>query len=135
MKRPRVFALVGVFGVVATLAAASAQKVLPTPYKLGTFAQGNRTFLGLVLNDTIVLDLSKANSSVPSDMKALLQRFDELAPALATLAASAAASAAKPANAYQVSALKTLPPVMPANMLNAAVNYTEHAMEMAGQRS
>jgi hypothetical protein len=32
-----------------------------TPFKLGTLAQGDRTFIGLVLNDSLVVDLSKAD--------------------------------------------------------------------------
>jgi 2-keto-4-pentenoate hydratase/2-oxohepta-3-ene-1,7-dioic acid hydratase in catechol pathway len=52
----------------------------------------------------------------------------------ARLAAIAAAAApARPAGAMELSGLKTLPPVMPQNILNAAANYTEHAQEMAGR--
>ena len=59
-----------------------------TPYKLGTFAQGERTFIGLVLDDTLVLDLAQANQAfekekpsgakvaIRGDMKALLAAYD-----------------------------------------------------------
>jgi 2,4-diketo-3-deoxy-L-fuconate hydrolase len=99
------------------------------PYKLGAFSQGSRTFLGLVLNDSLVVDLSKADPSIPAEMKAVLERYAELRPKLSSIAASAAAR--RPAHAYDVQSLKTLPPVVPQNMLNAAVNYTEHAQEMS----
>lgn len=96
-----------------------------TAFKLGTFAQADRTFLGLVLNDSVVIDLSKADPSLPSDMKQLIERYDSLRPRLADVAA-------RKTGGISVSAVKTLPPVMPQNILNAAVNYTEHAQEMAG---
>jgi 2-keto-4-pentenoate hydratase/2-oxohepta-3-ene-1,7-dioic acid hydratase in catechol pathway len=108
-----------------------AQATATNPYKLGTFAQGNRTFVGLVLNDTVAVDLSKADASLPTDMKTLLERYDSVRSKLASIAASA--SATRPAHAYDISSLKTLPPLMPQNILNAAVNYVEHAKEMQGR--
>jgi 2-keto-4-pentenoate hydratase/2-oxohepta-3-ene-1,7-dioic acid hydratase in catechol pathway len=113
--------------------AALAAQARDTPYKLGTFAQGERTFLGLVLGDEQVIDLSQADSTLPSDMKALLQRYDSLQPRLAKLASTVGATKSNPPFVYSVRTLKTLPPVMPQNILNAAVNYTEHAREMAGR--
>src|SRR5687767_13594375 len=102
------------------LTAMTGQTPRDTPYKLGTFQQGERSFVGLVLNDAVVLDLSKADPSLPSDMTALLRGYDALQPRLASLAASAAAN--RPPQAYDVATLKTQPPVMPQNVLNAAVN-------------
>ena len=116
----------------AAVAALTAQ-ARDTPYKLGTFAQGERTFLGLVLGDEQVIDLSKADSTLPSDMKALLERYDSLQARLAKLASTVTATSSHPSFVYSVRTLKTLPPVMPQNILNAAVNYTEHAREMAGR--
>jgi len=104
---------------------ATAQPSKPVAFKLGTFAQGDRTFLGMVLNDARVIDLSKADASLPTDMKVLLERYESLRPTLQQIAAKAA-------DAVEVKTLKTLPPVIPQNILNAAVNYTEHAQEMAG---
>lgn len=118
----------------AALSVVSAQTPETTAYKLGTFAQGDRTFVGLVLNDAVVVDLSKADPSLPADMKALLQRYDTVQARLASIAASIPAAVGnRPAHAYDVKSVKTLPPVVPQNMLNAAVNYTEHAQEMAGR--
>src|SRR4029450_11078363 len=43
-----------------------------------------------------------------------------------------AQTAPRPAYVYEVSALKTMPPIMyPTTMLNVAVNYAEHGAEMA----
>ena len=95
-----------------------------SPFKLGTFAQGDRTFLGLVLNDTQVIDLSKADASLPTEMKVLLERYDTVRSKLQQIAS-------RKTGAMDIKTVKTLPPVMPQNMLNAAVNYTEHAQEMA----
>jgi 2-keto-4-pentenoate hydratase/2-oxohepta-3-ene-1,7-dioic acid hydratase in catechol pathway len=115
-----------------------------TPFKLGTFAQGDRTFIGLVLNDSTVLDLAAANLvyekqnasatrlAPPAEMKQLIAAYDT-GGWKARLAAIAAASQSRPAAALDVKTLKTLSPVMPQNILNAAVNYTEHEKEMAGR--
>ena len=110
----------------------SAQTSGVVPYKLGTFAQGDRTFVGLVLNDSVVVDLSKADGSLAVDMKTLLERYDTMRSRLASIAAQAAAT--RPAHAYDVKSLKILPPVMPRNILNAAVNYVEHGKELEGSR-
>ncbi len=116
-----------------------------TPYKLGTFQQRGRTFVGLVLNDTMVLDLAQANQAfeqanpsapkvaLPREMKPLLAAYGTANVAARLGAIASAAAAQRPAYAQDVKALKTLPPVMPQNILNAAVNYTEHAQEMAGR--
>ena len=111
-----------------------AQTSTNTPYKLGTFAEGNRTFAGLVVGDQTVVDLVKADATLPSDMKTLLERYESVQPRLARLASAitATGSSSQP-HAYSIRKLKTLPPVMPQNILNAAVNYTEHAQEMAGR--
>jgi 2-keto-4-pentenoate hydratase/2-oxohepta-3-ene-1,7-dioic acid hydratase in catechol pathway len=111
-------------GVLLALAAPAAQPTPGTVYKLGTFAQGDRTFLGLVLNDSVVIDLSKADPSLPTEMKQLLERYDSVRSRLAEIAA-------RKTGGVNVASLKTLPPVMPQNILNAAVNYAEHAKEMA----
>ena len=118
-------------GLALSLVCLAAQTPPATAYKLGTFEQGGRAFLGLVLKDAVVVDLSKADPSLPTEMKGLLQNYDTIRVKLASIAASAASS--RPSHAYDVKALRTLPPVMPQNILNAAVNYTEHAQEMAGR--
>ena len=115
-----------------TLANTSAQT--PTPYKLGMFEQGGRTFVGMVINnDTTVIDLSRANVSAPATLKQLIAGWDaNTGTRLAALAASSAAKA--PAFAMKVSEVKTLPPIPdPGVLLNAAVNYSEHGVEMTGQ--
>ncbi len=57
----------------------------PTPFKLGTFELRGRTFVGIVLRDTVVIDLAAANAAIrtpassvaaPADMKDLIARYD-----------------------------------------------------------
>jgi 2-keto-4-pentenoate hydratase/2-oxohepta-3-ene-1,7-dioic acid hydratase in catechol pathway len=109
-------------------------------YKLGMFEQNGRAFVGLVVqNDTQVIDLSQVsmgnpsgqavvNMSGPSSLKQLIARWD------AKTAAAAAALAAQPGQTIPVKQLKTLPPIPdPSVLLNVAVNYSEHGVEMTGQ--
>ena len=105
-----------------------------TPYKLGMFEQNGRAFVGMVLqNDTLVVDLSRANLNVPATLKQLIAGWDaRMGTALSSLAASA--SAKPPAFSMPLKQAKTLPPIPdPSALLNAAVNYSEHGMEMTGQ--
>jgi len=108
-------------------AALSAQS--PATYKLGMFEQGGRQFVGLVIqNDTQVVDLSRANVGAPATVKQLITAWD------ATMASSIAALAAKPPATIAVKQLKTLAPIPdPSVLLNVAVNYSEHGIEMTGQ--
>ena len=108
------------------------------PFKLGTFSDSGRVFLGMVLRDALVVDISKANSglagtkpNIPSEMKDLILRYEQLRPRLYAIAnTAAAATGARPAYIRDLKSMKTLPPVMPGTILNAAVNYVEHANEM-----
>jgi 2-keto-4-pentenoate hydratase/2-oxohepta-3-ene-1,7-dioic acid hydratase in catechol pathway len=99
-----------------------------TPYKLGMFEQGGRSFIGLVIaNDTLVVDLSRANIGAPPTLKQLIATWDT------KTSTQLAALAAKPANAIAVAQLKHLPPISdPKVLLSTAVNYTEHSIEMTG---
>ena len=47
-----------------------------TPYKLGMFEQSGRTFVGMVINDAQVFDLSRANVNAPATLKQLIARWD-----------------------------------------------------------
>ena len=112
--------------VVASIAGTNAQNA---PYKLGMFEQAGRQFVGMVIqNDTMVIDLSRAGVNAPSTLKQLIAGWDtKMGTALAALAA-------KPAATIPIKQLKTLPPIPdPSALLNAAVNYSEHGMEMTGQ--
>jgi 2-keto-4-pentenoate hydratase/2-oxohepta-3-ene-1,7-dioic acid hydratase in catechol pathway len=110
----------------------------PTPFKLGTFERNGRTFVGIVLRESVVIDFAAANSAItnpasgaaaPTDMKDLIARYDGLRARIIEIIRTVGDT--RPAYVYDVSALKILPPVMPTTMLNVAVNYREHDLEMA----
>jgi 2-keto-4-pentenoate hydratase/2-oxohepta-3-ene-1,7-dioic acid hydratase in catechol pathway len=115
----------------------------PTPYKLGMFQRGDVEFIGVVIGDRVI-DLAAANGDVPgggqvvppADMKQLIARYDAgLRARIVEIVRVVAASGAKaPPYVYARSTIRVLPPIMyPALMLNAAVNYRAHGVEM--QRS
>jgi 2-keto-4-pentenoate hydratase/2-oxohepta-3-ene-1,7-dioic acid hydratase in catechol pathway len=116
-----------------------------TPFKLGTFRDGSREFLGLVLQDTRVIDIAAANEAyerdhrragkvrLPGDMKELISRYDQgLGERLKQLAT--ADSAPKSAKyIHEIGSVDVLPPVRPAVILNAGANYPEHAQGIIEQ--
>jgi 2-keto-4-pentenoate hydratase/2-oxohepta-3-ene-1,7-dioic acid hydratase in catechol pathway len=110
----------------------------PVPYKLGMFQRGNAEFIGLVLGDRVV-DLAAANTAVPgqvavpADMKQLIASYPKgVRERVAAIVASVTAQGAKPAGyVHGLRDLRILPPIMyPTVMLNAAVNYRAHGVEM-----
>ena len=120
-----------------------AQAGAAVPFKLGTFEQGGRTFLGLVLRDAQIADIARANAAyesanasapkltAPADMKQLITRYDsEWRARLSAIARTIPATGA-PAYVYAVSAVKILPPVRPSVQLNAGGNYVEHEQGIA----
>jgi 2,4-didehydro-3-deoxy-L-rhamnonate hydrolase len=126
---------------VASLAAAADVK----PFKLGTFDAQGRVFVGAVLDDAIVIDLNAAATALrrpatapPRDMRDLIARYDSgmrdlIVASIATVPAQT--GGARPAHVLDLSKVRTLAPVMPITMMNAAVNYYEHAAEMASSDS
>ena len=140
------------FAVAATCAGLLAAGVIlsaqaPAPFKLGTFQLQGRTFIGIVVRDTQVIDFAAADSVVgrgrvaaPTDMKQLIERYDSGVRDriyAVVKAVTATQGGARPAYVHDLTSLKILPPIMyPMTMLNAAVNYREHGEEMdrrAGQ--
>lgn len=134
-------ALAAVAGLVA-----SAQAPAPTPFKLGSFERQGRAFVGIVLRESSVIDLAAAHAAIrnpastvtaPVDMKDLIARYDQgLRGRIVDIVRSVeGAGTARPPYLYERSALKVLPPIMyPTTMLNVAVNYREHDVEMARVR-
>jgi 2-keto-4-pentenoate hydratase/2-oxohepta-3-ene-1,7-dioic acid hydratase in catechol pathway len=136
-------AVVSSVGVMDRVTAQSAE-----PYKLGTFAIDGKPTVGVVLRDTIVVDLAAANRAyesktsaaakvaAPADMKDLITRYDtgvsqRIKQIVADLvSAKQLEGAGRPAFVRDVSAVKTLPPIIyPGKSLNAAANYSGHAGE------
>jgi len=112
-----------------------------TPFKVGTFELSGREFVGLVLQDRRVVDIAPANAAfetrnsnarkvvAPRDMKELIERYEvDVGPRLRELAAAnATAEPGSAAYVHAVTALKILPPIRPAVILNAGANYPAHA--------
>ena len=127
-------------------ARAAAQDAAPE-FKLGTFQRQNQTFVGIVLPNSTVIDFAAAHAAVrnpassvaaPTDMKDLIARYDSgLKARIVEIVRSVgtASAAARPAYVHDLSSLKILPPIIyPTTMLNVAVNYREHDIEMARVR-
>jgi 2,4-diketo-3-deoxy-L-fuconate hydrolase len=119
----------------------------PVPFKVGTFERSGQPFLGLVLRDTQVADISQANAAfeaanasapklaTPADMKMLIAAYDrDWKPRLAAVARTVSTAASAPAYVYAVDSLKILPPVRPSLILNAGGNYVEHTEGIAAQQ-
>ena len=109
------------------------------PFKLGTFEDGGETYLGLVLDDSLVVNIAEANESVggdsldiPTEMTDLIVGYDELAPRLRAIAAAAAADTSA-AYVRNTSNVRVRPPIRTHIIYNAASNYALHAAEMAGR--
>ena len=70
-------------------------------------------------------------------MKDLIARYDQgLRGRIQEIIAAVTRQRDRAAYVYDLSALKTLPPIMyPTTMINTALNYREHATEMAGLNS
>lgn len=100
-------------------------------YKLGMFRDDGRAFVGVVVDDAMVIDLSRADPEAPPTLKALIERWDEsTATRISDLAATARRS--PPAYVLPLEQAATLPPIDdPRVILMAARNYVEHAREMA----
>jgi len=121
------------------LAGTAVQAQTTTPFKLGAFEGNRHAFLGLVLDDSRVLDIALANAAfqkshpkaakvvMPADMSLLIERYDEGVGDRLRAIANSAKGARGASYEYAVASLRILPPVRPAVILNAGANYPEHA--------
>ena len=140
----RTFVALTIAVAIAASAHLGAQTGGAVPFKLGTFERNGQTFLGLVLRDTQIVDIAQANTAyqssnssaprltAPTDMKQLIARYDtEWRQRLAAIAKTVSSAGSAPAYVYQLTAVKTLPPVRPSVQLNAGGNYVEHEQGIA----
>jgi 2-keto-4-pentenoate hydratase/2-oxohepta-3-ene-1,7-dioic acid hydratase in catechol pathway len=131
--------------IAALSATAGASAQGQAPFKLGTFQSGGREFVGLVLDDTRVIDIARANAAyqrshaaapkmaVPGGMNQLIARYEDGLGARLKAIANAEAHRASAPYAYAVATLKILPPTRPAVILNAGANYPEHLAGIGAQ--
>src|SRR5262245_21122051 len=144
MMMKRTFVALVVAGALAMIASAGLRaQAGAVTYKLGTFEQGGRTFLGLVLRDTQIVDIARANTAyeqanasaqkltAPTDMKQLIARYDSEWRARLTAIARTIPATGAPAYVVAVNAVRIRPPVMPAVQINAGGNYVEHEQAIA----
>ncbi len=133
------------------LGSAAVQAAAPAPiqpaFKLGTFENQGKTFVGLVLKDSVVVDFAAAHAAIrapassvaaPTDMKDLIARYDE-GVRERILQVVAIVNSTPPTQplpyVYQLKDVRVRPPIMyPGKLLNVAVNYRDHDTEMRGVR-
>ena len=146
----RVLVLLTALAVVVGVAPAAAQGnpavSSAEPFKLGTFDIGGEPRIGIVLRDTLVVDLAAANRALerdpayppipmPPTMVDLVGRYEygmktrlyEIVNHL--VRSNRLAGSARPAWVHDVKSVDVLAPLMPGKMLNAAVNFYTHVGE------
>ena len=114
------------------------------PFKLGTFEQNGRTFVGIVLKDSVVIDFAQASAALSptlegcsaEDMKDLIARYDAGAcfDQRDPQATKSFQGHRHPAFVHDLKSVRTLPPIVyPTTMLNVAVNYRAHGAGDGGR--
>ena len=112
------------------------------PFKVGTFEIRKTPTVGLVLRDSLVVDIGAANAAVPGtklaaprDMIDLIERYDSglrsrLVEIVNYLISNNRLVSAKPDYVHDVKSVRTMAPIMyPSKILNAAVNFYSHVNE------
>jgi 2-keto-4-pentenoate hydratase/2-oxohepta-3-ene-1,7-dioic acid hydratase in catechol pathway len=117
------------------------------PFKLGTFLIDGRPSVGIVLRDSLVIDLVAANRDlqlrpefvpvpVPADMLGVIGQYEyglqrRIYEIVNTLVGDNRVSGStRPTYVHDVAKLKTLAPILyPSKILNAAGNYYGHVSE------
>ena len=116
------------------------------PFKLGTFEVDGLQTIGIVLRDQLIVELDAANEelqrdpaypniTMPEDMKSLIGQYEyglkyRLYEIVTDLVNNASLDAdARPSFVHDVGNVRTLAPLMPGKMLNAAVNFYSHVEE------
>jgi 2-keto-4-pentenoate hydratase/2-oxohepta-3-ene-1,7-dioic acid hydratase in catechol pathway len=132
-----IVAIVAVLPVQAQTGAKPAE-----PFKVGTFEIRKAPTVGLVLRDSLIVDIAAANAAVPGtkltaprDMIDLIERYESglrarFVEIVNYLAANNRLTTARPDYVHDVKAVKTMAPILyPSKILNAAVNFYSHVNE------
>src|SRR5687768_10550889 len=118
------------------------------PFKVGTFQSGAAPWVGIVLRDTLVVDLAQANAAMeksrsyprramPADMVGLIADYENglkgrLYAIVNDLVQSNALTGSRPPYMREVSQVRTLAPIpRPRMIMNTAVNFYSHIAENA----
>ncbi len=116
------------------------------PFKLGTFEVDGVQGIGIVLRDQLIVELDAANEelqrdprypnvTMPDDMMALIGQYEyglkfRLYEIVTDLVNNASLEgSARPGFVHDLDDVRTLAPLMPGKMLNAAVNFYSHVAE------
>lgn len=116
------------------------------PFKVGTFEIDGHPAVGIVLRDSLVVELDAANVMLekdprypqvpmPADMLELISRYDyglkrRLYEIVNFLVANDSLGDDRPDHVHELDDVRTLPPIMyPGKILNAAVNFYSHVEE------
>lgn len=128
------------------LASAQVMSDIAEPFKVGTFEIDGAAQVGIVLRDSLIIELKRANSvleksanypavPLPVDMIELISRYDygmkrRLYEIVDFHAANGLLDDNRPDYVYDVDQIRTLPPIIyPGKILNAAVNFYSHVQE------
>jgi 2-keto-4-pentenoate hydratase/2-oxohepta-3-ene-1,7-dioic acid hydratase in catechol pathway len=116
------------------------------PFKVGTFVIGGAPAVGIVLRDSLVVDLAQANAAMeksrafprramPADMVALIGDYENglkgrIYAIVNDLVQSKALSGTRPAYVRELSQVRAMAPIpRPRMIMNAAVNFYSHIAE------
>ena len=138
------------FFTLAIVAPTSAQIGVAEPFKVGTFEIEGVAQVGIVLRDQYIVELGRANEALernavypaiplPADMLELISRYEygmkaRLYELVTHLVENDMITGARPDYVYDLSEVKTLPPIMyPGKILNAAVNFYSHVNETGSE--
>jgi 2-keto-4-pentenoate hydratase/2-oxohepta-3-ene-1,7-dioic acid hydratase in catechol pathway len=144
-----ILALVALASPAPLWAQAGAAATSAEPFKLGTFEIDGDARIGIVLQDKLIVDLHAANRALerdpayppipmPATMRELIGRYEyglkyRLYEIVTDLIGNKRLAAnPRPRFVHDVSQVRTLPPLMPGKMLNAAVNFYSHVNEGGG---
>ena len=148
MRLPFVFSILVVLGSLGSFAAQSGSVDMPVePFKVGTFDIHGVAHVGVVLRDSLVIDIEVANMTLesnpeyphvpmPEDMLELIGRYEyglkyrlyEIVDD--TVGNNRLFGSSRADYVYDVSELRIRPPIMyPGKIMNAAVNFYSHACE------
>ncbi len=137
--------LVTILITLAGPAITSAQSIAE-PFKVGTFEINGAPTVGIVLRDSLIVELDAANLALekgtsfpqiplPANMIELIGRYDyglkrRLYEIVNDLVANDSLGSDRPDYVHDVGDVRTLPPIMyPGKILNAAVNFYSHVEE------
>ena len=147
MKRTLILIAVTALASPALVSAQTAMSSVE-PFKLGTFeidGEGDKT-IGIVLRDSLIIELDDANRAIeagpeypavpmPADMKELISRYEyglkyRLYEIVNWVVNTNRLTGRNQADfVHDVDDIRTLAPLMPGKMLNAAVNFYSHVAE------